>query len=123
MLRVSAGQPCVEISSPWQGRMTCSGKVTDANCTFSCNPGYDLVGSKFRTCLPSSRWSGNQTSCKGAYPSYILNRNELRTIFQFSGVPHEACIQFSEFLKVTYKLAVCTSTLKLLDELSCTATV
>ena len=79
MLRVAAGQPCEEIGPPWQGRMTCSGNVTDAKCTFSCDPGYELVGSNFRTCLPSSRWSGNQTSCKGTH-SLILSQSSTEFI-------------------------------------------
>ena len=60
-----AAQPCENIDTPLNGTMNCSGLVTDASCSFSCDPGYDLVGSQFRTCLPSSRWSGNFTFCKG----------------------------------------------------------
>ena len=61
--------------------MTCSGLVTDANCSFSCNVGYDLVGSHSRTCLPSSRWSGNLTFCKGNYnPSFRQEHIEPRIV-------------------------------------------
>lgn len=70
MIRFLTAQLCEKLGPPWQGRMTCSGMVTDANCTFSCNPGYDLVGSPFRTCLPSSSWSGKQTSCNGKYTTF-----------------------------------------------------
>ena len=30
---------------------------------FSCIYGYKVSGSKTRTCLPSGRWSGNETTC------------------------------------------------------------
>ena len=60
-----AAQPCGKIDTPLNGTMNCSGLVTDTSCSFSCDPGYDLVGSQFRTCLPFSRWSGNLTFCKG----------------------------------------------------------
>lgn len=61
-----SAQPCEKISSPHNGRMNCSGLVTTATCSFSCDPGYDLLGSHSRTCLPSSTWSGNLTLCKGS---------------------------------------------------------
>ncbi|KAL9986757.1 hypothetical protein ACROYT_G000947 [Oculina patagonica] len=73
-------QPCEEIHPPWQGNMTCSGIVTDANCTFSCNPGYDLVGSKFRSCLSSSSWSGNQASCKAKHCRKLTTTRENETL-------------------------------------------
>ena len=44
-------QPCEKIFSPPHGGMNCSGLVTDATCSFSCEPGYDLVGSQSRTLL------------------------------------------------------------------------
>ena len=64
---VFSAQPCENISAPKNGAMVCSGQVTDASCTFSCNPGYDLVGSQSRTCLATSRWGGNWTSCEGIF--------------------------------------------------------
>ncbi|KAL9986755.1 hypothetical protein ACROYT_G000945 [Oculina patagonica] len=73
-------QPCEEIHPPWQGNMTCSGMVTDANCTFSCNPGYDLVGSQFRACLPSSSWSGTRTSCKAKHCKKLTTTRENETL-------------------------------------------
>ena len=32
-------------------------------CSFSCDPGYSLVGSMERTCQPNNSWSGSNTSC------------------------------------------------------------
>ena len=62
-----ATQPFEKIDTPLNGTMNCSGLVTDASCSFSCDPGYDLVGSRFRTCLSPSKWGGNLTFCKGNY--------------------------------------------------------
>ncbi|XP_068677677.1 uncharacterized protein [Montipora foliosa] len=56
--------PCEKILPPRYGKMSCSGLITSATCTFSCNSGYDLVGSTNRTCLPNSGWSGTLAMCK-----------------------------------------------------------
>ena len=59
------GLPCKTIKAPPNGRMTCSGLVTNETCLFSCNDGYDLKGSGRRTCLNSGEWDGDETFCKG----------------------------------------------------------
>ena len=44
--------------------MICTGlQVTDQNCTFSCDPGYELIGSVTRTCQPNHYWSGEVAVC------------------------------------------------------------
>lgn len=83
-------QPCEKIFSPPHGGMNCSGLVTDATCSFSCEPGYDLVGSQSRTCLASSRWSGKLPFCQGnCRPfSFFLKRVKLRAqLISFSNSP------------------------------------
>ena len=59
------GLPCEAIMAPPNGRMTCSGLVTNETCSFMCDDGYEMLGSKRRRCLNSSQWDGQQTSCKG----------------------------------------------------------
>lgn len=72
--------PCENILPPSHGRMLCSGLVTYATCTFTCDTGYDLVGSKSRTCLPTSGWSGNLTSCKAKQCMELRNISLDQTI-------------------------------------------
>lgn len=36
----------------------------DTVCTFKCDKGRTLIGSRQRTCLPLARWDGLRTSCK-----------------------------------------------------------
>lgn len=36
----------------------------DTECTYKCGPGYYLVGSRVRNCLPLSKWDGLHTTCK-----------------------------------------------------------
>lgn len=36
----------------------------DTDCNFKCGPGFYMVGSTMRNCLPLSKWDGIQTACK-----------------------------------------------------------
>ena len=35
--------------------------------SFSCNDGYNLLGSAERTCMPNGVWSGTTVTCQGEY--------------------------------------------------------
>lgn len=36
----------------------------DTDCKFKCGPGFYMIGSAIRNCLPLSKWDGLQTTCK-----------------------------------------------------------
>ena len=36
----------------------------DTDCKFKCGPGFYMIGSATRNCLPVSKWDGLQTACK-----------------------------------------------------------
>lgn len=38
--------------------------AVDTECQFTCRPGYLLIGSRRRICLPLARWDGLRTVCK-----------------------------------------------------------
>jgi len=59
--------------SPPHGRMNCSGLVTNETCLFVCDDGYELQGSKKRTCLNSSKWDGQQAYCTGNCDFYFIS--------------------------------------------------
>lgn len=45
----------------------------DTDCKFECGPGFYMIGSPNRNCLPLSKWDGLQTNCKRIYrPNHIL---------------------------------------------------
>jgi CUB/sushi domain-containing protein len=48
--------------------------IIDTECSFTCSPGFSLVGSSQRTCLPLARWDGLQTTCKRKFDSGRYNR-------------------------------------------------
>ena len=57
---------CLQLKAPKQGNMVCSSPkpTIDTECYFTCNPGYQLVGSRLRTCLPVAMWDGLPAYCK-----------------------------------------------------------
>ncbi|XP_050712143.1 sushi, von Willebrand factor type A, EGF and pentraxin domain-containing protein 1-like isoform X3 [Eriocheir sinensis] len=57
---------CQELHAPANGILKCSQERTtiDTECTFTCDPGFQLVGSRVRTCLPVAMWDGIPAYCK-----------------------------------------------------------
>ncbi|XP_057308791.1 uncharacterized protein LOC130647080 [Hydractinia symbiolongicarpus] len=55
--------PCKTITAPINGKLSCDGYVTDKSCNFTCNDGFNLIGSSNRTCQSSGTWSNGDTTC------------------------------------------------------------
>ncbi|XP_042878589.1 sushi, von Willebrand factor type A, EGF and pentraxin domain-containing protein 1-like isoform X2 [Penaeus japonicus] len=57
---------CPKLKPMAHGTMVCtqSTPIMDTECHFTCDPGYQLVGSKMRTCLPVAMWDGIPAYCK-----------------------------------------------------------
>ena len=61
---------CPPLDNPVNGMINCS--LGDDNltsykdiCSFTCNTGYELIGSDTRTCQSNGSWSSNNSSlCK-----------------------------------------------------------
>ena len=69
------GRPCFPIFKPISGIMNCSGHVTEDICDFDCQLGYQLTGSKTRTCGSNKQWTGNNTECKSKLYLKFINYN------------------------------------------------
>lgn len=57
----------------------------DTDCKFKCGPGYYMIGSAIRNCLPLSKWDGLQTTCKRKihlFPFYLI-QNFFHRLFLF----------------------------------------
>ena len=59
---------CPPLTAPDNGTISCSlGGDGEANlgdnCTFTCDDGYELGGSSFRTCEKDGVWSGTKPTC------------------------------------------------------------
>ena len=57
---------CQDLQAPTNGTLQCSQHrpTIDTECTFACDPGFQLVGSHTRTCLPVAMWDGIPAYCK-----------------------------------------------------------
>ena len=59
---------CPSLTAPTNGMISCSlvgDGVADPgeSCTFTCNTGYELMGSGTRTCGNDGSWSGSVATC------------------------------------------------------------
>jgi len=54
---------CKTLKSPINGVVHCSGFTYNKTCTYTCNSGYQLIGSRIRRCQVSSRWTGIVGRC------------------------------------------------------------
>ena len=63
-LTLSAQECSVLYEAPINGSMEClAGQITDQNCTFRCEPGYELIGSAITVCQPDNTWTYSQPYC------------------------------------------------------------
>jgi len=70
---------CPAPKAPKNGAVMCSSDdyIIDTECVFSCLPGYTLIGSRHRNCLPLARWDGLHTTCKRESSAFYKQRNLL----------------------------------------------
>ena len=62
---------CSELSNPAFGTATLSGRTISSTATYTCNSGYNLVGTTTRTCeelnSATADWSGTAPICERMY--------------------------------------------------------
>ena len=79
---------CGTLTNPANGQVThTAGATFGQTATYSCNTGYNLVGSSTRTCQATRVWSGSAPTCPGVYfvelstkSCYYINLSETRWI-------------------------------------------
>ena len=56
---------CDDLPAPDNGKLIFSAGTTFGSIvTYSCNPGYKLVGLETRTCLEDKTWTGTAPTCE-----------------------------------------------------------
>ena len=57
---------CGNLTDPANGQVNHTTETTFGQAaTYSCDPGYILVGDSTRTCQTDGMWSGNDPTCLG----------------------------------------------------------
>ncbi|XP_065916114.1 uncharacterized protein [Dysidea avara] len=54
---------CPSLTAPNNGMIDCTGNMFEDTCTFSCDHGYELSGSKTLTCQSDQIWNGTDVMC------------------------------------------------------------
>ena len=67
---------CGSLSSPTNGSITITEVTFGALANFTCDEGFNLIGSSSRQCLANGNWSGNDTSCES-----MLEKSDFIVIF------------------------------------------
>ena len=67
---------CGSLSSPTNGSVTITEVTFGALANFTCDEGFNLIGSSSRQCQANGNWSGNDTSCES-----MLKNSDFIVIF------------------------------------------
>ncbi len=62
---------CDYLEAPENGHVVHSGTTIGSVVTYSCFPGYELIGETTQTCLESGEWTGNAPFCICKYIATI----------------------------------------------------
>ena len=66
ILILLASVDCGTLTNPANGQVShTTGTTLGQTATYSCNPGYNLVGGGTRTCQDTGVWSGSAPTCQG----------------------------------------------------------
>ena len=61
---------CDPLEPPENGEVSWTGLAAGDVATYVCNPGFELVGMRQRTCVTDS-WSGEPPICRGMYIAMV----------------------------------------------------
>ena len=56
---------CDALSDPDNGDVSVTGTGVGDTATYTCDAGYELIGSSTRTCQSNGEWSGSPPTCEG----------------------------------------------------------
>ena len=56
---------CGTLNDPSNGQVTLNGTTFWSVATYTCDPGFNIVGDMKRICQANGTWSGNEPTCEG----------------------------------------------------------
>ena len=56
---------CGDLDDPNNGQVSLDGTIPGSIATYTCDPGFGLVGVMERMCQANGQWSGNEPTCEG----------------------------------------------------------
>lgn len=65
----STAVQCEFLTTPENGQLVLAGTIFGSTATYSCLPGFSLVGTATRTCQENREWSGQAPTCTGSFCS------------------------------------------------------
>ena len=69
---ILTGVNCSTPTSPPNGQVShTAGTTFGQTATYSCNTGYNLLGSNTRTCQATGSWSGDTPTCQGSCAIFV----------------------------------------------------
>jgi len=75
ILFIPVAVDCGQLPAPVNGSIFGTKTVFPNTVKFSCDEGFDLLGSLTRKCQPNGSWSGNSTTCKGQLILLDINQH------------------------------------------------
>ena len=55
---------CGDLDDPENGQVSLTGTTFGSKATYTCNKGFELVGSSMRMCLANAQWMGEAPTCE-----------------------------------------------------------
>ena len=56
---------CGVLDDPNNGQVSLDGTTPGSNATYTCDPGFSLIGNMERICQQNGQWSGSEPTCEG----------------------------------------------------------
>ena len=85
-------QPCPTLYAPLYGGISCTGEhVTNETCSFTCDPGYELLGSDERFCQPNNTWTGQLTICNILHCPELQGNNDTYVVYPCDTAFNSTC--------------------------------
>ena len=68
---------CGDLDDPMNGRVSLDETVFESIATYTCDPGFVLVGNMERICQADGTWSGTEPTCEGQSSKMHYSEHDL----------------------------------------------